>query len=86
MVASFNDSHNFYPASSSLRESNGRALLVVGDAGNLDISGLAMNNKRDAATNLWAAAPRSQSTIRVRGATLNYAMVDDFVVWTNTSN
>jgi hypothetical protein len=64
--AQFNDSHNFGGASSMLSQSNGRALLIEGDAGSLEISGLAMNNERDAATNLWAAGASSRSTVRTR--------------------
>ena len=85
VVATFNDSHNFGRAGSMLGQSNGRAILLAGDAGNLEINGLAMNNEQDAATNLWAAAVGSATTMRVRGATLDYAMVDDFLVQTNAT-
>jgi hypothetical protein len=42
-----------------------------------------MSNERDAETNLWAAGEGSATMMRVRGAVLDYAMVEDFLVHTN---
>lgn len=85
VIASFNDSNNFGHAGSMIGQSNGRAMLFAGDAGNLDINGLVMNNEQDSSTNLWAASEGSRTTMRVRGATLDYAMTDDFIVQSNAT-
>ena len=83
VVASFNDSVNFGRAGSMIGQSNGRAFVFEGDAGLLEVNGFAMNNEQDAETNMWAAREGSATMMRVRGAVLDYAMVEDFLVYTN---
>ena len=82
LVASFNDTRNYGRAGSMLGQSNGRAFLFEGDGGSVVIDGFAMNNERDADSNLWAAREGSQTTMLVRSPVLNYSVVDDFVVQT----
>ena len=79
VVASFNNSVRFGSiASSSLQQSNGRAFVFEGDAGMLEVDGLAL--PLISSGNLWAAAEASRTTMRVRGAVMDYDLVDDFTV------
>jgi len=73
VVASFNAVGNFGAAACALSKSNGRAFLVAGDSGLVDVMGFVMNNERNGDTHLWASAIGSHVALRIRSATTNYA-------------
>lgn len=75
-VASFNDSANFGPASSTITESNGRVFLLGGDA-LLEITQFSCNNVDMAATMLWAVTAGVQASLRIRSPVLNGVPMQD---------
>ena len=79
LVASFDDSHNFGEASSSLGGSNGRAFILLGD-GLFDCRGFAMNNERNGDTHLWARAYASAAQLRISSVVLDYAFAHDVIL------
>jgi hypothetical protein len=80
VVASFRDFRNFGFAACNIGKSNGRAFLVVGDSGIVEVSGFAMNNEKNGDTNLWASGNGSHMALRIRGVVLNYKQQDDLQV------
>ena len=80
VVASFTDMHNFGIASSGLQHSNGRAFVVGGDAGLVEVTGFGMNNERNGDTHLWSCRVGSQVALRVRSAVINYQLHNDLLV------
>jgi hypothetical protein len=82
LVAGFRDVANFGNLAAGLHQSNGRAFIIVGD-GLFEVNGFAMNNERNAGTNLWASSGGSKFSLRIKSAILNYTPSADVSAFAN---